>query len=201
VNALLKTIEEPLPNTHLILISERPMALAATLRSRCQRLRFAVPSSEEAQAWLREQEPGLPASALAAAQGAPLRALDAHRSGLLQQQAQWRRELVDVAAQKRSPLVAAAAVGRDRDAAGQWLSAFIVLLSDLLRAGLAVDAPSDARALAAKVPATGLQQMLDEAFESMRRLQVNASPQLVIESLMIAWWRWAAMTKPGATAR
>jgi DNA polymerase III subunit delta' len=41
VNALLKTIEEPPPATYLLLVSERWRALPATLRSRCQILRFA----------------------------------------------------------------------------------------------------------------------------------------------------------------
>lgn len=43
VNALLKTIEEPPSNTHVLLVSERWRALPATLRSRCQILRFAKP--------------------------------------------------------------------------------------------------------------------------------------------------------------
>jgi DNA polymerase-3 subunit delta' len=43
VNALLKTIEEPPPATHILLAAERWRALPATLRSRCQILRFARP--------------------------------------------------------------------------------------------------------------------------------------------------------------
>jgi DNA polymerase-3 subunit delta' len=41
VNALLKTVEEPPAATHFVLIAERWRALPATLRSRCQILRFA----------------------------------------------------------------------------------------------------------------------------------------------------------------
>jgi DNA polymerase-3 subunit delta' len=40
-NALLKTLEEPRKNLHFILLSERPDRLLPTIRSRCQRLRFA----------------------------------------------------------------------------------------------------------------------------------------------------------------
>jgi DNA polymerase III subunit delta' len=40
-NALLKTLEEPRPNLHFILLSERPDRLLPTIRSRCQRVRFA----------------------------------------------------------------------------------------------------------------------------------------------------------------
>jgi DNA polymerase-3 subunit delta' len=39
-NALLKTLEEPQPNTVIILLSSKPEALLTTIRSRCQRLPF-----------------------------------------------------------------------------------------------------------------------------------------------------------------
>src|SRR5882672_4145599 len=40
-NALLKTLEEPPPASHLILTTSNPTALLATIRSRCQIIRFA----------------------------------------------------------------------------------------------------------------------------------------------------------------
>jgi DNA polymerase-3 subunit delta' len=39
-NALLKTLEEPRPGVHFVLLAERPDRLLATIRSRCQRVRF-----------------------------------------------------------------------------------------------------------------------------------------------------------------
>lgn len=39
-NALLKTLEEPRPRVHFVLIAERPDRLLVTIRSRCQRVRF-----------------------------------------------------------------------------------------------------------------------------------------------------------------
>lgn len=39
-NALLKTLEEPQPNTVIILLSSHPESLLTTIRSRCQRLPF-----------------------------------------------------------------------------------------------------------------------------------------------------------------
>ncbi|HNF64555.1 MAG TPA: DNA polymerase III subunit delta', partial [Plasticicumulans sp.] len=42
-NALLKTLEEPAPGSHLILVSARPARLLPTVRSRCQTIRFAPP--------------------------------------------------------------------------------------------------------------------------------------------------------------
>src|SRR5437762_7273830 len=46
-NALLKTLEEPPATSHLILTTRNPMALLATIRSRCQMIRLApIPASE-----------------------------------------------------------------------------------------------------------------------------------------------------------
>ncbi len=51
-NALLKTLEEPPASSHLFLISSRPDALLATIRSRCQILRFAPIATEEIEKYL-----------------------------------------------------------------------------------------------------------------------------------------------------
>ncbi len=40
-NALLKTLEEPPPRSHLVLVTDRADALLPTIRSRCQRVDFA----------------------------------------------------------------------------------------------------------------------------------------------------------------
>lgn len=45
-NALLKTLEEPPPFAHLVLVTSEPAALLETVRSRCQAVRFA-PLAEE----------------------------------------------------------------------------------------------------------------------------------------------------------
>ncbi|MGI8557732.1 MAG: hypothetical protein ACR2ND_05410, partial [Solirubrobacteraceae bacterium] len=46
-NRLLKTLEEPAPHAHLLLLSARPAELLETIRSRCQSVRFdALPANE-----------------------------------------------------------------------------------------------------------------------------------------------------------
>ncbi|MDE3246725.1 MAG: hypothetical protein KGN80_11605 [Acidobacteriota bacterium] len=47
-NMLLKTLEEPPPGTHLVLITHRPEAMLQTIRSRCERIAFAPLLPEEA---------------------------------------------------------------------------------------------------------------------------------------------------------
>jgi DNA polymerase-3 subunit delta' len=51
-NALLKSLEEPTPNTYLFLLAERPGWLPATIRSRCQQLAIRPPTPEVAATWL-----------------------------------------------------------------------------------------------------------------------------------------------------
>jgi len=72
-NALLKTLEEPAPGRYLWLLSADPARLPQTIRSRCQRLEFRLPSREEALAWLqgRGYTEGVAREALDAARGHP----------------------------------------------------------------------------------------------------------------------------------
>ncbi len=74
-NALLKTLEEPPPGTYLILVSDQPGRLPATILSRCRRFAAPVPGPDAARAWLASQRIAAPDLALAQAAGAPLRAL------------------------------------------------------------------------------------------------------------------------------
>lgn len=197
INAVLKTVEEPPQGLYLLLISERPMALAPTLRSRCQRLNFPLPDSAQALSWLQSQLPGQDLSdALRDAGGAPLAALAARESGLLDQRRLWREAMFAVADRRQDPLIAAAAVGKDTVA--EWLRNYLGVLHQMLRALAGADAEAAVLRLASGVHAVAIEALLAEVVEAQRRLQSNANPQLLIESLMISWWRRMA---PSAVAR
>jgi DNA polymerase-3 subunit delta' len=186
VNALLKTIEEPPPRSHLLLISERPMALAATLRSRCQQLRFAIPARDEALAWLAQSGAAADSeAALDAAHGAPLLALQLQQDKSLEQQQGWRSTLLDLAAGRGEPLQAASSVGEEQAAAFlRWL---YIWLLDLLRAGLVPGRAGGIEALARTLPRHALDRYVSEVQESLRRLEFNAKAQLVLEAVLIRW--------------
>jgi len=75
-NSVLKTLEEPGAASLLVLVTPRPSALPATVRSRCQKLAVRRPSEHEAIEWLRaEAGTAVEAQVLQFAGGAPLRAL------------------------------------------------------------------------------------------------------------------------------
>ncbi|MGY6276355.1 DNA polymerase III subunit delta' [Methylomonas sp. MgM2] len=54
-NAFLKCLEEPSERTCLVLLTEKPSALPATIRSRCQAIQCHLPEHRLAQRWLEEQ--------------------------------------------------------------------------------------------------------------------------------------------------
>lgn len=97
-NALLKTLEEPTPSTILILVADEPARLPATIRSRCQRIDFLVPSREVALDWLRGQGVADAVAALEAAGGNPGLARDWAADGALKQRSEVRNDLKALAA-------------------------------------------------------------------------------------------------------
>ena len=72
-NAILKTLEEPLPGRYLWLVASNPARLPATIRSRCQRLEVRLPPRQEALDWLvaHGHAPAQAEEALDAARGHP----------------------------------------------------------------------------------------------------------------------------------
>lgn len=97
-NALLKTLEEPTPSTLLILVADEPARLPATIRSRCQRIDFLVPSREVSLAWLRAEGVADAPAALEAAGGNPGMAREWSGDGALKQRGEVRNDLKALAA-------------------------------------------------------------------------------------------------------
>jgi DNA polymerase-3 subunit delta' len=72
-NALLKTLEEPSPDSVLVLVADRASRLLPTILSRCQRFAVPMPSRAAALSWLagRGVDPGAASAMLAIARGNP----------------------------------------------------------------------------------------------------------------------------------
>jgi DNA polymerase-3 subunit delta' len=79
-NALLKSLEEPPPRTHFVLVTHRPHLVLPTIKSRSQQIALAAPDVRAATAWLQAQGVREPALALAHTGGAPLLALELNDS-------------------------------------------------------------------------------------------------------------------------
>lgn len=117
-NALLKTLEEPPPGRFLILVSDQPYRLPATIRSRCQRLDVKLPPIDEARAWLLATG--------ASVNGASVRQADAALAVNLGHPGLARRDLQEDGLALRTSVakdLAALAAGRERamGVAQRWI--------------------------------------------------------------------------------
>jgi len=79
-NALLKSLEEPNPNTVFILVSHKVDRLLPTILSRCHKLPLTMPTHEQGLTWLKEQGIREAETWLAQQGGAPLLALEMAQS-------------------------------------------------------------------------------------------------------------------------
>ena len=82
-NALLKVLEEPRPESYLLLVAENTQLLPATIISRCRLVRVPAVAADGALAWLSEQSAGVNwQNAMRLAGGGPLWAIALHEQGL-----------------------------------------------------------------------------------------------------------------------
>ena len=103
-NALLRTLEEPPPRTHFVLVTRSPAGLLATVRSRCQRVSLPAPRRIPPQAGAAPDEEQALARRLAAIPGQSV------------------PELLDWAEEFRGArAIAAAAAGEWLEASAAWL--------------------------------------------------------------------------------
>ncbi|HEX9208005.1 MAG TPA: DNA polymerase III subunit delta' [Steroidobacteraceae bacterium] len=190
-NALLKTLEEPAPRTVIVLVTARPSALLATLRSRSQRIEIARPDPRTALRWLATALGGpVPERLLAAAGGAPLKALALapHFEGLEQQMT----SLLEAYLDGRIDVTRAAAdmQGEGLPTRLDWLEAW---LGGSVRrnAGIADEnlltfrPGSPLQRAAAELNITAAFQVLERLREARRLLEGSASAPLVVETVLL----------------
>lgn len=184
-NALLKTLEEPPSTAVLILVSDRPSSLPATIRSRCQMISIPVPTRDVAERWLREQAVEQPAKMLDLALGAPLRARQYAEENRPAAYETLLGVLVQLRRGQQGPVAAAT----------EWKGQLTMLLE------LAVQAVAEAiRTLSAPNRMTnelhpafdGLDLMalhgyLDRLFEARGLIAHPLNEQLAIEKILIDW--------------
>ena len=138
-NALLKALEEPPPETVFFLVTDVLDRLLPTVLSRCQKLTVPLPDHVHSLAWLEQASLDKAEQWLAAAGGAPLRALE-----MSQQQSQpcpaWAVDLMEQVVQPNTTAVGKLADELAKQPAVEWLRVLQRLSLDvsMARAGLAV---------------------------------------------------------------
>ncbi len=188
-NALLKTLEEPTPGALLVLTASRPDRLPATVASRCQRLMIRTPATADALAWLSGIDATVEwAGALALAAGAPVRALELARAGVLELE----REMAELPARLSRPdvdLVGLAERCQERLPAERlrWIENWV---TDRIRRGLkgpAADHSPGSPGLPSAVRARhiqGLYAILDELRAAQAALRGSANVTMLWERVL-----------------
>lgn len=195
-NCLLKSLEEPAAGTFLVLVSDAPVRLLPTVRSRCEQLRLQPPPWQEAMAWLVGRTGAEGAEdLLGAASGCPLRAADLAQAGGLEQF----DRVAALMQRARDPgaWVSTLAGGRESDdlrALLAWMQIFLTDLGRWLADPRAIRlrrARPHYEALAVSTDAAHVARTLRRVTEAAREAASTANPnrQLMLESLLIAWGR------------
>ncbi|ONF44227.1 DNA polymerase III subunit delta' [Marinobacter lutaoensis] len=200
-NALLKTLEEPLPDVTLLLLQETGRPVLPTIRSRCQTLMVPVPSMAQAEQWLARALDGLggdtpapPADrvrrALALADRAPRLALEYLTGDFLE----LRDTAFDAFRRFMRGEMPVADAARAFKALGleEALGLFEGWAADLARlaAGGTVADPDAAdmlEFLARHNPPWRAHELLDQVREARAAGVYNVNPELEASRLLLAW--------------
>jgi DNA polymerase-3 subunit delta' len=195
-NALLKTIEEPPPDSLILLISSRPEALLPTIRSRCQEIRFAPLALDVVEAAVRQRR-GLTekdARFLAIVSGGRLGlALEADPEALRAERAEFLRLVSPETVESISGLLSACeAIGKsDRaEASLGWLAAWFRDLVIVKVGGdrarlLNADCLEQLEALAARLKVDTIADLAAYVESMHRGLERNLNKQLMLEGLLL----------------
>jgi len=193
-NSLLKTLEEPHPDTLLMLVTAQPWRLPSTVRSRCQQIRFSPPSTELAVSWLKEKGVADDAlTLLALADGSPLRALALDGEGVVQQRVDVFRALGEVLSGRLDPVAVAADWARSEPLRKlEWLDGWLV---DMIRIGSATEPPrvdhpdldQGLRSLARRVQLPVLYTLLEQVQRARRLAGTTVNDQLLLEDVLLGW--------------
>lgn len=187
-NALLKTLEEPAPQTLFLLTTHQLGRLPATIVSRCQQLSLTPPPIQEALAWLQQQnpqaDPALIKRALRLNWGAPLDAQTWLDEGRFEQDAEWKAALKQMQSGQKTV----------SQSVEQWLKwpqpeavfdYFYLWAVSMVRQ--AVYQPNSEKA---GISATRLQNWLkfqQACLQAHNSWQRNANKNLVLEALCLEW--------------
>jgi DNA polymerase-3 subunit delta' len=207
-NALLKTLEEPPPNTTLVLIAPGAALLLPTVRSRCQIVRLDPISADEVVRVLMARDvPAERARELAAlAEGCPGRVLELETDDAAAARADVLATLPALHGLSADQ-VSASAQKLSRGALETALAAAVAFYRDVLQTALLgdefplrnPDAAEAIRGLAARLPATVVLRQLEAVCGTIDALGRNANRMLCVETMLL-WLRELERAAP-ATPR
>lgn len=193
-NAFLKCLEEPSERTVIILITDKPAKLPATIASRCQKFAVNKPDPEPVFAWLKKQTTQnnleLP---YRLAQGAPLIALEYINDGTLTLRNACFDTWLEIAKKQKSPVLVAENWHKLPESSLLfWL---ISWLGDLIKCHYQSqpeflynpDLQESLQELSQRLELTGLFKLYDLVSVNRQLLDTQVNKQLIFEEILIHW--------------
>jgi DNA polymerase III subunit delta' len=192
-NSLLKTLEEPVPETLLLLVTSQPSRLPATIRSRCQQLRIKAPDYTAVKEWLHKQYSGTDTEALyAASGGSPVAAGEIVAQELLPVRSEVLGDMRAILIDMANPL-AVAEKWKDTDLRWvfSWLSGWLEDLILLKRGGqqavLNADLIKPLAVLSDRIDMSRLFKLHERVLQAKQLLDSTINHRLLYESLLLEW--------------
>ena len=200
-NALLKTLEEPVSRSLLILVSSHPDRLAATIRSRCQVVKFKIPAADQVRSWLSSRVGAAELEQLLAiGGGAPLRVLRAQQEGWVEESRRLSAELATLKWRKANPLSIVEEWEKRPltllfDSLKRCLSDLVKLASGLTDASIYhPDLRDDLQSLSEGIDLQLLYGFIDDLTHLEQESSHNLNVQMQLEHIAN---RWLQITRPG----
>ncbi len=199
-NAFLKCLEEPTERTSIILITEKPAKLSATITSRCQKLAVVKPDKEVAVNWLAEIMQCDAAankdlrSNICLAQGAPLLALEYANDQILSLRNECLDAWMAIAQQLKSPVIIAENWHKlPASPLMFWMTSWVI---DLIRCFYPVQAAdlynpdlyAQLQKLSGRLELKALYKLYDLLLSDRQRLDTQINKQLLFEEILIQWY-------------
>lgn len=189
-NSLLKSLEEPSSDTHILLFSSGASTLLPTIRSRCQQIRLPLPTPEQALAWLGAQSlTQNPELLLRLAGGRPLSALDLDSGELIAARKLWQQQLLSVISRDKS----IAEIGSEwaKQSKGQLLDWQLSTIHIALRQSMAgtggAEPESDVSAMHKVLSGRNLWALYDQLLEMKGLATHPLNNQLFAENMLSLW--------------
>ncbi|MDD5268890.1 MAG: DNA polymerase III subunit delta' [Methylococcales bacterium] len=197
-NAFLKCLEEPAERTVILLITDKPARLTATIVSRCQKLAVVKPDKEMFFAWLKQQNQEIlhdnAAALYGLAQGSPLLALEYANEGTLTLRDGCFKAWMDIAKHRRHPVI----IAEDWHKLPEqplifWITSWVIdtikcyypIMADRL---YNPDLKEPLQELSQQLELKGLYKLYDLLLVSRQRLNTQINKQTMFEEILIKWF-------------
>ena len=197
-NAFLKCLEEPTERTVILLITDKPARLPATIVSRCQKLAVANPDNEIVLAWLKKQNVETQQcniyTLLGLAQGSPLLALNYANDGMSTLRNDCFKAWIDIAKQRRHPVN----IAEDWHKLPEsplifWITSWII---DMIKCNYLIkadwlynpDLKELLQELSQQLELKELYKLYDLILISRQRLNTQINKQTMFEEILIKWF-------------